>query len=399
MKIFKPVSFLLYLFCFMPFLYFLPIPSDTQPYAFIMACVCCLVLGKVKIPRSLFNMLWAYGLIAIGTAFTLIVADPSEKFLVLRKVFNYISLFVVSMTVYNVLLINNGVNENWEKLFISVWFIVGAIQTYINPTFMMRFVSNARTSGARGVMGLASEPSFYGYMMIFFLMVASQFNKNKRFFQIVCIIQIVFFAKSAVSLLYLAIFFACVVIKEVVLLYKKKPERIIALGVVAIAAWACLSFLWDDFINAFGSTRMITIWKDLISNIGEIHSIQQLYQLDYSVATRVNSIWTALSESFAYGGLPHGFIYKDFSFSKVNRIESGYGTLLYELGILGTLFIWMISKVLYKGFNKNIPMFVCISAMMFSSVQFGNPMLSFLLGYGMYNMHVQNTNGQTLHAQ
>lgn len=50
-----------------------------------------------------------------------------------------------------------------------------------------------------------------------------------------------------------------------------------------------------------------------------------------------------------------------------------------------------ISKVLYKGFNKNIPMFVCISAMMFSSVQFGSPMLSFILGYGMYNMHMQNT--------
>ncbi|WP_291246242.1 hypothetical protein [Fournierella sp.] len=395
MKIFKPVSFLLYLFCFMPFLYFLPIPSDTQPYAFIMACVLCLVLGKVKVPKTLFNMMWAYVLIVAGAVVTLLLAHPSEKFLVLRKVFNYISLFLVTTAVYNSLIISGGVNEKWEKILISIWFAVGAIQTYIYPSFMLRFVSNARTGGARGVVGLASEPSFYGYMMIFFLMAVSQFKRHKRIFQVMCIAQIILFAKSAVSLAYLAILIVCVVLKEGVQLYKKKPERIIAIGIFTIAFGFAASIFWNDFMDAFGSTRMVTIWQDLISNIGEIHSLQQLYQLDYSVATRVNAIVTSLREFLTYGGLPHGFVYEDFSF----RVESGYGTLLYELGILGVLFIWMISKVLYKGFNRNVPMFVCISAMMFSSVQFGSPMLSFLLGYGMYNMHIQNTRGQTLPVQ
>lgn len=382
-KLIKPISFLLYFFCFVPFLYLLPIPSDTQPYAFVMACVFCLVVRKIKIPKIFYNIIWIYILIVVGSLVTLVIAKPSEKFLVLRKTFNYISLFVISTSVYNVLIINNGIEEFWEKIFISIWFFVGAIQTYIYPNFMMQFVSNARTGGARGVIGLASEPSFYGYMMIFFFLIASQFKKNKITFQIICIIQIVLFAKSAVSLAYLAILFASYVIKEIIFIYKQRPSRGIG-TIVSLIIIFCLAIQFgDDLINIFGNTRMITVWQNLISNFDSIKSIQQLYQLDYSVATRVNSVVTAIREFFAYGGIPHGFIYEDFSF----RVESGYGTLLYEMGIVGIVFIYIISKILHKGFKNNGPIFICISAMMFSSVQFGNPMLSFILGYGMYNMY------------
>ncbi|WP_395151026.1 hypothetical protein [uncultured Allofournierella sp.] len=385
-KLLKPISFLLCFFCFVPFLYLLPIPSDTQPYAFIMACVFCVVVRKVKIPKIFYNIIWIYILIVVGALVTIILAKPSEKFLVLRKTFNYVSLFVVSTAVYNMLIANNGINEFWEKLFISIWFLVGAIQAYIYPNFMMQFVSNARTGGARGVIGLASEPSFYGYMMIFFFLIASQFKKSKILFQAMCIIQIVLFAKSAVSLIYLAILFACYIIKQMVLIYKQKPEKVIGMIFISMIVVFFVLKFGDDLISVFGNTRMIVLWKNLISNLDSITSIEQLYQLDYSVATRVNSVATAIREFFAYGGIPHGFIYEDFSF----RVESGYGTLLYEMGILGVIFIYIISKILYKGFKNNGPIFVCISAMMFSSVQFGNPMLSFILGYGMYNIHLNS---------
>ena len=201
---------LLYLFCGLPFLsLFIPFPMDIQPYALLMATIYLCIIGNIRIKKETI-LIFAICMFASVFAVISMLEDrsDSEIFMIIRKVFNYISFFVVSLSVYNSFCKTNGLVERWIKILILIWLVVGLIQTFWTPYFMKEFVANMRTSGNRGVTSLASEPSFYGYMMIFMGFLASRFKKRRDriVFEGLCLLQIIFLAKSAVTLIYLVVF-------------------------------------------------------------------------------------------------------------------------------------------------------------------------------------------------
>lgn len=63
---------------------------------------------------------------------------------------------------------DKGFNENKIKKIINIYLIVGIIQKFGYRQFAYELLGNARTTVNRGVISLTSEPSFYGYMCVFF---------------------------------------------------------------------------------------------------------------------------------------------------------------------------------------------------------------------------------------
>lgn len=373
-------DFGVYFFSFFPFLKIIPIASDMQPYALVFAIVYLLFAGKVFISEFHIKLSPVLLIVFFMLMVPALFVNTTVWIGMLRKSFNYISFFFVSLAVYNSLKRTNGLNEKLVKCFICLWSLVSLIQLTYNKYFLSVLVSNFRTSPTRGVNGLASEPSFYGYMAIFFLILSYNFKKQKRFYQVQCVLQIVIFAQSAVSVVYLAVFFVAFLLEAFYKSFKKPKslwKTLLAVGAVLIGIFSFLKIANTSLQN----TRMVELLQKIAVSWKNIHTVQDVYLLDQSVGERVDAIVTAFSlfaENYAF---PQGFLYGDIT----GRIMSGYGVALYELGFFGLAMICIISIVLYKGFENGFVILVSVTAMMFSAVQFGTPMFAFICGYALYN--------------
>lgn len=378
------LDFLLYFFCAFPFLSIFPFPSDTQPYALLIAVVYLLLRKRVRIPRNFYLPLAMLAVIVAWFVLTLLVEPVSEWLMLFRKVYNYITVMVIPLAVYNSFQYTNGLKEKWIKGFILAWLVVGVVQSYIYPNFLGFLVPNFRTSATRGVPGLASEPSFYGYMMVFFCVLASRFKSEKeRYIYIaICVLQVIFLAESSVAIVYLLVFLSVLVIKWILHFYKMSPTRFLSTIVLVALSGALLYMLAKVYVRNNAGSRLVQLSRKLISNIGSMRTLEDVYRVDVSVGQRVNAIYTSVKVSAENFFMPHGFVYTDFS----GRIMSAYGTALYEFGFIGIYLIAFFSVAIYKGQDRSWPILIGVAAMMFSAVQLASPMFSFLLGYSMFEM-------------
>lgn len=87
-----------------------------------------------------------------------------------------------------------------------------------------------------------SEPSFYAFVCIFSMLFVLDFDKNKIFFILNLVIQILFFAKSSIGLLYLFIFVVLFGIKFLLKLTVRSYMYLIALGLGAILTYKLLGY-------------------------------------------------------------------------------------------------------------------------------------------------------------
>ena len=107
--------------------------------------------------------------------------------------------------------------------------------------------------------------------------------------------------------------------------------------------------------------------------------IIDLYNEDMSTQNRWNAIINSLDSSINNFLLPQGY---------GDRIGSGYGGLLTELGWFGLIEIIVISWGMSLQYRKKfirIIYFAVISILLFSNTQIGNPQLLFVLGINIYN--------------
>lgn len=379
------LDFLLYFVCCLPFLRILPIPSDVQPYAFIVAVIYLIVHRRnLRIPdfhKVTFGLFLFVALLAIGG----LIFDPTQSLMMLiRKTYNYAGLYVISLALVNSLEKTKGVKENWIKGLILLWLFVGLMQLLIDRQFLSFLVSNYRTTVERGVAALASEPSFYGCVMVFFFIIADEFKTGKWLYKGICLFQIVVLAQSAVTFVYLAVFAMIYVIKEIVFFRRntprqKKTKLIIAAGsvvVVGVAAWIVLTFMQH--------TRFVQVFVNLFSNLGNIRSLQDLYAVDESVAVRLEAIVVAFQGFGRMWGLPNGFGQILISGQEHLRIMSGYGAVIYELGVVGILLVAALAWWMIRGLKNGFVYGIGITIIMFSAIQLGSPVFILVFACALY---------------
>lgn len=349
----------------------LHIGTDIQPYALIVATIIycrSVLINGIAVDRK---CLFKYFLVLLSvTVFMLSSLSSGSVFQFLRSCLGYISLSVIPLSI-NALSKQQKrkviIKEEWIKMFINIWGITGLVQKFLRPNFMFFFIANARTSHNRGVLGWASEPSFYGYMCVFFIFFALLFHTQRRVYIIWSILQLVFLAQSSVGVVYLVVIGACLV------LYKLRKFNIKIIFGIMFAA-VCVYYISFWFACRNQHTRLGNLMFYAFRHSPS--EILSFAEQDESIAARINNIKICIIGVVSNLGMPHGFA------SYKGRLESGYGAALYELGIIGVVMMYNIWKSVYKGYIRQYAWVIAtsLSIIMFSAVQLSFPLLGFFVG-------------------
>lgn len=365
---------LFYIVCFFPFVNWLGIAgnSDIQPYCMIITFLLLAYYGmkqKIVLSRSVVSF---YVLIIIGMisalAMTLII-DGLVVARIIRYLATYISLILVSGFTYLICKENEGFEESKIKKIINIYFIVGFIQLFYG-NFLYGIVANARTTGNRGVPSLTSEPSFYGYMCIFFLILVLHFKKNRNIYIINLLLQVCFLAKSPITILYIAIFVFLVILFSIKKIDIKR--FLVILGLIVVGVIVGYYYITNN------SGQRIAFFINTLTSGRSIEEVGNILLRDYSVAVRVNDIKVCLVGFAEMFGVPYGF--------DTRKISSGYGSLILTMGWIGVVIVCCIFNYCRKSYDgllkKILPLF--LTMIMFSAIQVANPVFQFLIGYFMY---------------
>ena len=377
-----------YLTCFFPFIVIgnLSNGSDVQPYCLILS----LFLSFYFLTKK--NYFWKkhllfYGVllsgIIIGTLMS--IAEHSvDTNSMLRYISTYLGIITISYVSYSFCERNNGYSEVIVKSVINIWGIVGLIQLWINRNFAYGIVANPRTSGNRGVISLASEPSYYGAVCVLLLILTIDFKRHKIIYQINLLIQILFIAKSSVAIVYLLCYAFLLFVFSV---WKANWKALCGIVIIFMVGALGLHYLLaQGNINqrALMFARWLLEANSLSSGLNTIIA-------EHSVSVRLNDILFCLSGFINSWGMPYGF--------QTRKINSGYGSLAYTMGWLGIWSIAIIYRIIREAYAKEanvqleiVPIFITI--IMFSNIQLSNPIFPFLIGYCLFRrkMNMQERN-------
>jgi hypothetical protein len=325
----KFVGSLFFLFALFPAVSVLPLPiqTDTQPNALLLAIVIFLV-GR-RIPLAL--PVWTLLVLFTGALILFIAGVTIDG---ARSLSGYMTVFIVAAAA--LILAASGIRLS-DKLLdwsVYIWAFVGAVQLFLWRPFMTFLVTASRSTETRGVTSLANEPSLYAATMIFFILLYFIRGREKSFPVLLCIIQIVLFSQSTLGIL-----FAIMMLGLYALLRLSAPVAILA--VTALLASLFAIFLYGGDI--LEGTRI----GGLLTTLRE--SPTKILLLDESVSQRVASIFYSLKGTISDAFVPHGFnAWKEYSFAqdavykgvmnsgfRIDRIMSGYGSALFEMGWVG----------------------------------------------------------------
>lgn len=374
----KIIEILFYIVCFFPFVVLggLSNGSDTQPYCLLISVPLSfffIIKNSLKINL---NAIFLYITIGIGIIIGIFI--PAIYGINISSCFRYIATYIgmicISYVSYSLCKMKKNYNEKLIKIIINIWGMVGIIQLFFFRNFAYRIVANPRTSDNRGVISLASEPSYYGAVCVLMLLLVFDFKKNKFFYQINLLVQILFIAKSSVSVVYLLCFCSLYLIYS---LYKRNAKHIFVLACILTVAFLILYRV----VGNTGNGQRITMFAEILFKSENLNKALKMILSEKSVSIRWNDIIFCLKGFAEYLGLPHGFA--------TRIISSGYGSVIYTMGWIGVLCIIQIYFIVKKAYigqkkyeTKVLPLFITI--IMFSNIQLANPIFPFMVGYYLY---------------
>lgn len=357
---------LLYVTCFFPFVEFvIYIGSDTQPYGALAALfiVILYVFHNIKVTSKGYLSMALIGVLVGASAFVSLF--QISVYMVFRSYFGYFSMIVIPLAVFLLMKKHGGMNDGLVKLCIWIWFLVGAIQKYVNPSFGYTLLSRHTTNAQRGTVSLASEPSAYGYMCLFMILLAFGLKKNAKFYVVLLLIQIVAFAGSSVTLVYLAAYVGFYMLNEILLGKKFAVAKVVFLGIGGVASL----FLIQKF--ASGMPRMHTLVNLLLTDPARLLK-------DGSIRMRLEDIVFSFQSFWQNHMLPHGL--------SEQKLMSGIGTLFYECGFMAIPLVIAVGVIIWRAYEREIRL-VCVLGfmmVMMSSIPFSSPLVCFYLGYCVY---------------
>ena len=330
-------------FCFFPFLFPLELlHTDIQPYALILGIIFLFLKvfndrGKLHCRKEIMQFGILCGIAIFIGVFSLY---NTSLISILRALTTYLSLFIIPKVIefYSE---KNISRESVYKIYILIWFCVGLIQVIFERQFLVNYVSGGRisTSGYRGCISLASEPSFFGVQCYYFLYISKSFKKNRILFYILNMVAGVFFAQSFVGILFIASFFLQEYF-DIVQNYKKILYLIIGILVVVIT----INFI----INENPDSRLASLL-----NVMDKEGIVGLSQ-DESGQVRIYSIQEAFDSVSQHFLLPQGF--------GGGRVGCAWGSLLVEIGFFGIWYMVILLKIFSRNYHRKAAQYdSCIS--------------------------------------
>ena len=355
----KIFSYLFLLFCFIPFLFPNPIATtNVQPYASILAIAVLLLNWNktVNFNKNVFNILVPTFTLIAAIAMLITSGIGVES---LRGLYNYFALFIIPFAV--VVAFNNigQFPEKFVKIMILMWFVVASIQFFIYRGFATQIISGVKWSlDYRGVVGLASEPSFLGIVCFYFLHLIRRFKTKKALYMILTLIMGILYAQSAMGIIFIIGYL-------LVFMF----ERGVLIWVLSLLAVGIFMYI---FTTKMTETRLYVLYEDFMNE--GMESVLE----DGSVENRYDAILNAFKSVVDNYFLPQGF---------GSRVGSAFGGMLVELGFLAFPAIIYICKSFATTFTKKssaVLYFIIIMFIYINNTQIGNPMLLLVFGTNIW---------------
>lgn len=388
----------LIIFSMFPYIEILPLGTDSQPNALLMALILFPFCCKWKMNRDL---VWLFLLMTIGL---LVILISPGNFNSIRSFMNYFTLFFVAYVTFFALQRMGGIPYKLFKGIIYMWFIVGTIQLLIYPDFMSfltpRGDSELTMKSGRGIVCLAPEPTFYGLTCLIFGIIAYlNFRKMPDIKKIYAIIAIQLFIYSRSSLVIFLLMATGGFYLILVIFSKKKYLLRVLVGCMIVGMIGI--GLINHYSENISSNRFGMLLLILLENP------ENFLILDASVNERFIHVFFPLYGFVEHLGLPHGYgMFPDFMERCMNaesfqhlisdyvqnreaptRIMSGLGSLFYELGFFGFLLIAVLVDSVIQavdGTKQRIILVFVLLAILLNAIPFSNPLIPFLIGNLIY---------------
>lgn len=358
---------LLYITCLFPFTMWIPAwytGTDSQPYAFFVSVFAIIYYVFVRKAQSAPKCILQLALCVFLLGAYAITDALSLGFLAIAKKYvTFASLLTIPLAFFYTLKVTGRVREGIIKAAIWIWLLVGLVQMWIAPDFAGSFVMRQTTDATRGVVSLATEPSAYGYYSLFLLLFAWNFQKGRLLYMGLVLLQILGFAQSTVTLIYIGVYVVGYAINEI--LIGKKYAFAKYLGLVIIGAL----ITYIAYIRQLLPYRISQIIQALLN--GDWDGLLK----DGSIIKRLEGISSSVNRFINNLGLPQGF--------SGERYFSGNGILLVEGGFVSVIILAILARMIWKAYPKNYRFMFTMGFffVMFSAIPYSCPMISLYLGY------------------
>jgi len=393
-------NILLFLVLF-PYLSILQTPFDTQPFALIFSIIIFSIFliskkDDLSFPFPLM-VLFIIFLYALGIYFI-----HSDSYYGMRSLAGYASVFFITLASYKTF---KYISLKIYFFSISMWLFFGTVQLLFKKTFGSWLVPRMSTSIGRGVSSLSTEPSHYATFCIFLLILNEIFYRIKKYnnrLYLIIIAMLVFqmiISLSGLGLLFLVVFSFAKCISVIIFDRSKKWYTIFIITIFSI--FVILSLLYLPILQ---NTRVSTLFIKATNNPIALlfsdqsiadrasHILLSFYSLFYSYGFGLGlGTWGDYAHLLASstGGIVNDLI--NVNLSVGGRIMSGWGSVIYELGIFGVLLILVFLSITFIGINKNKKMksiyilsMIIIGSIMLMAVPIAFPLFGYILGIFLY---------------
>ncbi len=371
--------------------------SDLQPLALFLAIIFLIFSWRLLLDRKYSRKFWIALLLVLAPAsFALVKLGLDPKFSI-RSAAYYISIPVFLICGFESC--RSKIWTPWFLLVVTIiWLFVGVCQKYFDHEFGQTLLRTMRTTPNRGVVGLASEPSFYAIQCLMLLQMnwliseqKSDFTNGPRWVsrvtEIGLLFQIFFLAQSFMGILLLGIFLFFRMLQ-------KFPLSILLLVALALVIYSNFGQEFGEYLVAnYSNTRVLWLIGRSLQDISEVLSLDQsagerLTDIVLSIYSFIiNPVLSPGSSSTEWASFARQQL-AEFNYLKHSafgpRIMSGFGTGLFELGALGILIPAAFIVAPSINQRKTLVLGSALLIILIAAVQLALPLVGLILGALIY---------------
>ena len=344
MKKINPLHFLYFFTIMFPYVSLISTGTDIKPWAPLFAVV-YLVIARVKLRY----IVWSICVLLFGTLILGVISDQAQIFRAAFSVLTALVIFFASRDIF--------ARYETRKLFsifaitFLVWIFVGILQLLIDPNVFEIIVHWGDrvwgSVGYRGVPSLSPEPTYFGTILMMFILLFLNFDRQCTFLRIrrngyilLAFFSMLLLSKSSTAIAIAFLFFGIWVLENLKLSMKMVPWVVFGFFLLVI------TYMLVDF----SLSRMFNLFLDL-KRVGP-----GIVLLDVSVNARITHVLFSFKSIFNCFPVPslvcgdfHDYmsiqrdlfpnlLFRDVSWSK-GPIMSGLGSLVYSFGVIGVFIV------------------------------------------------------------
>lgn len=335
-------------FSFFPYITFYSFGSDIQPWSILTIALMSLLLffNNVKFSNTLVFLFlpffYAFFLVFVST----------DYMSAIRSLLGYLTVGLVPLVFYLILEKHYKLFVKFLKILTITYLIVGVVQLLVYEQFMSFLLNRNSTTDSRGVVSLVTEPTFYGIVCLFLILLFVALNiKEKKKYIYLLLFQIVVLAQSSMTIVFLMVFSFYYFIFKVNI----KTISLVLFGIITVTLSIYNMDLSSHNIRVF---QLINMFLSEPSNI---------FIADASINDRVSAIYFSIKGFVDNNFIANGFgtysqylnseLPKQNTFwwvSESNRIMSFYGGILFELGFVALLIPFVYSSIIFRAYKHQI---------------------------------------------